>query len=94
MLKISSKRRRTLTQIKADKEAKAQQEADTQAKLAQFDSMQQRIAELENDNKVGNDAASLMRQFMGAGLVQQDEDGGFVIAGDGSASKFRPAEDQ
>ena len=29
----------TLAQIKADKEAKAQQEADTQAKLAQFDSM-------------------------------------------------------
>ena len=74
MLKISSKRRRTLAQIKADKEAKVQQEADTAAKLAQFDAMQQRIAELENDNKVGNDAASLMRQFIGAGLVQQDED--------------------
>ena len=93
MLKISSKRRRTLTQIRADKEAKAQQEAETAAKLAQFDAMQQKIAELENDNKVGNDAASLMRQFMGAGLVQQDDEGSFVIAGDGSASKFRPSDD-
>ena len=34
MLKISSKRRRTLKQIKADKEAAAKKEADTQAKLA------------------------------------------------------------
>ena len=56
--------------------------------------MQQRIAELENDNKVGNDAASLMRQFIGAGLVQQDEDQSWVVKGDGSASKFRPSDDQ
>ena len=34
MLKISSKRRRTLTQIKAEKEAAAQKEADIEAKLA------------------------------------------------------------
>ena len=61
MLKISSKRRRTLKQIKADKEAAALKEAETQAKLGRFDAMQQRIAEMENDNKVGNDAASLMR---------------------------------
>ena len=57
--------------------------------------MEQRIRELENDNKVGNDAASLMRQFIGAGLVQQDEnDQSWMVRGDGSASKFRPSDDQ
>ena len=94
MLKISSKRRRTLKQIKADKEAAALKEAETQAKLSRFDAMQQRISEMENDNKVGNDAASLMRQFIGAGLVRQDEDSSWVVNGDGSASKFRPSDDQ
>ena len=39
MLKISSKRRRTLKQIKAEKEAAAQKEAENEMKLAQFDSM-------------------------------------------------------
>ena len=34
MLKISSKRRRTLKEIQADEEAAAKAEADTQAKLA------------------------------------------------------------
>ena len=95
MLKISSKRRRTLKQIKADKEAAAKKEADTQAKLAQLDSMQQRIEQMEADNKMGNDAASLMNQFINAGLVKQDEhDQSWMVANDGSASKFRPVEEQ
>ena len=60
MLKISSKRRRTLAQIRADKEAAAQKEADTQAKLSQFESMHQRLEQLELESKNGNAAASLM----------------------------------
>ena len=40
MLKKSSKRRRTLTQIKADKEAAAKKEADTEAKLAMVEELQ------------------------------------------------------
>ena len=36
LLKETSKRRRTRTQIQADKEAASQIEADTQAKLAQL----------------------------------------------------------
>ena len=95
MLKISSKRRRTLKQIKSDKEAAAQKEADTKAKLDQFDALQLRLSEVENDNKVGNDAASLMRQFINAGLIRQDEhDQSWIVANDGSGSKFRPSDDQ
>ena len=94
MLKISSKRRRTLTQIKADKVAKEQEERMTQAKLAEFDSMQQRVGQMENDMRIGNDAASLMSQFVNAGLVRQDDDQGWVVANDGSGSKFRPENNQ
>ena len=41
MLKTSSKRRRTLTQIKADKEAAAKKEEDMLAKLAMVEELQQ-----------------------------------------------------
>ena len=47
MLKVSSKRRRTLAQIKADKEAAAQREADIEAKLAMVEQLQQQVLELQ-----------------------------------------------
>ena len=71
MLKISSKRRRTLAQIKAEKEAKEQEAADTQAKLAQFDAMQAEMAQLRRDLETGKAAASLMSQFINNGMCQQ-----------------------
>ena len=40
LLKDSSKRRRTLKQIKADKDAEAQKQADIEAKLAMVDELQ------------------------------------------------------
>ena len=40
MMKISSKRRRTQTQIAADKAAKQQQEEEMAAKMAQFNDLQ------------------------------------------------------
>ena len=43
--------------------------------------------------RTGQVAASLMSQFVNAGLVRQDEDQGWVVAGDGSGSKFRPEAD-
>ena len=49
-----------MAQIKADKEAAAQKEADTQAKLSRFESMHQRLEQLELESKNGNAAASLM----------------------------------
>ena len=46
MLKISSKRRRTLTQIKEEKAAEAKRQADTEAKLAMVDELQQQVLAL------------------------------------------------
>ena len=46
MLKISSKRRRTLKEIKAEKLAKEQEANETKAKLAQFDALQQQLMNL------------------------------------------------
>ena len=50
MLKISSKRRRTLTQIKADKEAAAQKEAENEARIQQVHELQQRLMEMEREH--------------------------------------------
>ena len=44
LLKQTSKRRRTRTEIQADKEAAAQKEADTQAKLAQLAAAEEKLA--------------------------------------------------
>ena len=47
LLKDSSKRRRTLKQIKADKDAEAQKQADIEAKLAMVDQLQQQVLALQ-----------------------------------------------
>ena len=69
MLKISSKRRRTLVQIKAEKEAAAQKERDTQEKLAQFEQMQAEMAQMRQDLETGKAAANLMSQFINKCMV-------------------------
>ena len=71
MLKMTSKRRRTLTQIKAEKLAKEQEAAETQAKLAQFDAMQAQLEQMRQDLETGKAAASLMSQFINNGMCQQ-----------------------
>ena len=60
MLKVSSKRRRTLAQIKADKEAAAKKEEDIQAKLAMVDDLQQQLMNLQQEHETGKVASNLM----------------------------------
>ena len=61
MLKISSKRRRTLAQIKADKEAAAQKEAENEARVQQVHELQQQVMALQQNMEAGNAAANLMQ---------------------------------
>ena len=60
MLKVSSKRRRTLAQIKADKEAAAQREADIEAKLAMVEQLQQQVLTLQRENQTDKAAQDLL----------------------------------
>ena len=94
MLKVSSKRRRTLKQIKADKEAASKREAETQEKLAQFDQLMARVQQMEEQQVRAKAAESLLNQFGNADLIRQDEDGSFYVANDGSGSKFKPIVDE
>ena len=90
MLKIGSKRRRTLAQIKADKEAAAQKDADITTKLAMLDELQQQVQALQQQSETNKVASDLMGQFIDAGAVQQSEDNEFTINVNGSPSKFKP----
>ena len=60
MLKVSSKRRRTLAQIKADKEAAAQKEAEIEAKLAMVEQLQQQVLTLQRENQTDKAAQDLL----------------------------------
>jgi flagellar biosynthesis GTPase FlhF len=90
MLKVSSKRRRTLNQIKLEKEAAAQKEADTQAKLAMVEELQQQVMALQQEHETGKVASNLMSQFINAGVVEHGEGNEFTIKASPSASKFKP----
>ena len=90
MLKMSSKRRRTQTQIKAEKEASAQKEMEAQTKLAELESLKLQVQQLQQENQTGKVAANLMSQFMEAGLVNQEDEGEFTVQPSQSPSKFKP----
>ena len=60
MLKISSKRRRTLKKIRAEKEAKEQEAVETTAKLAQFEAMQAEMTQMKQGMEMGKVAANFV----------------------------------
>ena len=88
LLKDSSKRRRTLRQIKADKEAAEKKEQDAQNQQVQILQLQQELAQLRQDHATGQVAANLMSQFIENGLVQHDGDDKFVIHGSHGDREF------
>ena len=58
-------------------------------KLADYDLLQQKFDMLEQAKANGDAAASVLEQVINAGLVNQDDDGSFVVSGDGSKHEFR-----
>lgn len=93
MLKVSSKRRRTLTQIKAEKLAQEQEAAETKAKLAQFDQMQAEMAQMRQDLETGKAAANLMSQFINNGMVQQTGEHEVTVPGPDGDKVFTAFQD-
>ena len=94
MMKISSKRRRTQGQIKADKEAAAQKDAEDRAKQAELEQLKQQVMQLQQENVNGKVATNLMSQFIESGLVHHGEGDEFTVQASGSPSKFKPVLDE
>ena len=89
MLKMSSKRRRTLKEIRDEKLAKEQEAAETQAKLAEFENLQQQVMQIQQESESGKMANSLMNQFINAGLVKQIDENEFIVNSSPTESKFK-----
>ena len=79
LLKRSSKRRRTMAEIKADKEAKQKKEQEEAQKDAELLALQQQVLQLQAANNTGQLATDMMSQFVGAGLVEHTGQDEFVI---------------
>ena len=79
MLKTSSKRRRTMAEIKAEKEAKLKKEQEAAQKDIEIQVLQQQVLQLKEANKTGELATDMMQQFVGAGFVEYKEDGEFIV---------------
>ena len=61
LLQAGSKRRRTKAQIEADKQAKLYEEQMIANKLANFDLLQDKVDELEQQKQEGQAASSLLQ---------------------------------
>ena len=81
MLKTSSKRRRTMAEIKAEKEAKLKKEQEAAQKDIEIQVLQQQVLQLQELNKTGELATDMMQQFVGAGLVEHKDEGEFIVHG-------------
>ena len=89
MLKVSSKRRRTQAEIKADKEAKLKKEHDEAQKDLQMQVMQEQIRQLQENMKTGALATDMMQQFVSAGLVEHKDEDQFIVHGSHGDREFK-----
>ena len=94
LLQAGSKRRRTKQQIADEKAIQEQEELRKAAKLAQYDLLEHKVREMEKNKSQGEAAVNLMSQFMEDGVVQQDEDGSFLIHDQSGVKRFRADEGQ
>ena len=88
MLKTSNKRRRTMAEIKAEKEAKLKKEQEAAQKDIEIQVLQQQVLQLQELNKTGELATDMMQQFVGAGLVEHKDEGEYIIHGNNGDQQF------
>ena len=58
--------------------------------MADYDSLHQKYEISEQEKQNGDAATSLLRQFIDAGLISQNDDGTFVAPNDNEDRKFQP----
>ena len=75
LLKVGSKRRRTTAKVKQDKLDEEQRELEVGQKLQQFDQLQMQIAQLQDAVKEHQGAAEIIKDLMGKGELEVDDDG-------------------
>ena len=89
MLKAGSKRRRTKAEIQDDRDKEVQKRQNVQDRLDTIPLYVERVSLLEREVAEKESATNLLQQFMEAGLVQQSEDGSFVVHGSHGDREFK-----
>ena len=79
MLKIGTKRRRTVAQIEADKEEAMFKEQDQAAKLVELAELRARIDHAEQTAQNNKAAAELMSQMINAVHIKQDTGNSIIL---------------
>ena len=77
-----------MAEIKADKEAKFKQEQDAAQKELKIRVLQQQVEQLREANKTGALATDMMKQFVGAGLIEHKDEGEFIVHGSNGDQQF------
>ena len=62
--------------------------------MAEFERIQQKYELIEQEKQNGDLAASVLQQFIDAGYVKQDKDGGSTVPGVSKERKFMPFDGQ
>ena len=80
LLKVGNKRRRTMTQIKADKDEAACKQHDIEEKLAAFEKLQAQTEELQAQIQQHQAASDIINDLVGKGEMIIDEVGNVSIS--------------
>ena len=75
MLKVGSKRRRTQTQIKQEKEEALLKQVDIATKLARLDQMEQELQAIKQSKARNEEAATILDKLVNDGVVNYDDNG-------------------
>ena len=82
LMKASSNRRRTKTQIKEEKLAAAAKEQEIQYKLQHWDQMQQELEKSQRDTEKLRRQSASMHQIYDDGLIKKNDDGIYEVVHD------------
>ena len=89
MLKVGTKRRRTVKQIRAEKEAQAEKDRILNEKLAMFDRMQEEVEQLKQQDRDREAASILLSKMINAGLVQQKDNNSILVNSQNGQQEIR-----
>ena len=81
MLKVGSKRRRTATEVKVEREDSKMKAGDLQAKLTELRAMDQQLKQKKAEFDSGQAAANILNGLIKAGQIVRNGDGSFAVPG-------------
>ena len=79
MLKAGTKRRRTVKQIKDQKEEEALRQQSIEEKLVLFEQLQQKYNEAQQEAETGKRATQILGDMINKGEAEMDENGGVRV---------------